>query len=180
MTRGVELRRQRAAAQEIGEGERPRPPEPRQHVAALAVEGAGSLAHLAAAEAGGVAGADDRADRGAGDHRRLDAELVEGLADEDVRHAAGAAAAKSKTDTRLNRHDAFPSGRESGGPIPARQDRFSRKFDMARLTARAQPRSRCDGAPADVAAAEALRPVDAVDRRVGARLRLRDVAPDAR
>jgi hypothetical protein len=37
-----------------------------------------------------------------------------------------------------------------------------------------------DGAPADVAAAEAFRPVDGVDRGIGARLRLGDVVAPAR
>ena len=96
----VELRRHRAAAQKIGEGERPRPPQPRQHFPALGIEADRGLAHVLAAEAGRVAGADDRADRGAGDQRRLDAELVERLADEDMHHPAGAAAAQGQTDTQ--------------------------------------------------------------------------------
>ena len=91
---GVELRRQRAAAQEVGEGKRPRPPEPSEHLPPLGVEGDGAVAHVAAGEAGRIAGADDRADRRSGDQRRLDAELVEGFADQDMRHAAGAAAAE--------------------------------------------------------------------------------------
>jgi hypothetical protein len=125
----VELRRQRTAAQEVGEGERPRPPEPAEHFPALRIEGAGALAHLAPGDARRVARPDDRADGGAGDLGRLQAELVERLADEDMGHAPGAAAAQSETDTRLHRHGPLPSPGESGGGRPRRQAQFRDNVD---------------------------------------------------
>ena len=54
----------------------------------------GVAAHLAAAHAGGIARADERADRGAGDGDRLDAHLVERLGHDDMGEAARPAAAE--------------------------------------------------------------------------------------
>ena len=105
---GVELGRDRSPAKQIGEGERARPPQPGKHLAALAVERDRRLAHLPAGESGGVSRADDRSDRRAGDRRRPYAKLVENFADEDMHHAAGAAAPKRKTDTHVRRHGLSP------------------------------------------------------------------------
>ena len=80
--------------------------------------------HFAAADAGGIAGADDRADRRAGDGGRLHAELVEDLADEDVRHAPGAATPQGKTDTRTQADMTRPFARECGGGMLAAQVKF--------------------------------------------------------
>ena len=93
--------------------------------------------------------------------RRLDAELVEHLADEDVHHAAGAAAAKRKTDTR--HPSAWPSPLRIAGKAKGAR-RASHKLRLicyGQLTAQVSAATFAgEPAPADVAAAEALRPVD--------------------
>jgi hypothetical protein len=76
----------------------------------------GVAAHLAAAHAGGVAGADDRADRRAGDGDRLHPHLVQRLGDDDVGEAARPAAAERQCD-RLHR---APASREAPGRLRQR------------------------------------------------------------
>ena len=61
--------------------------------------------------------------------RRLDAKLVEGFADEDVRHAAGAAAAERKTDTQVTRHYAFPFAGEILAGL-SRRDKTSLRLNL--------------------------------------------------
>ena len=54
----------------------------------------GVAAHLAAAHAGGIARADDGADRGAGDGDGLHAHLIERFGDDDMGEAARSATAE--------------------------------------------------------------------------------------
>src|SRR5690606_32152346 len=58
-------------------------------------------ADLGRAPAGGVEGADDRADAGAGDAMRAQAELVQGLEHGDVRQPLRPAAAERQPDAQL-------------------------------------------------------------------------------
>ena len=78
----------------------------------------GVAAHLAAAHAGGIARADDGADRGAGDGDGLHAHLVERLGHDDMGEAARPAAAERQRDglhlapaSRAKRQAVSASGR---------------------------------------------------------------------
>ena len=115
----LELRGDRPPAQQSGQGHRPRPPESSEDLPPPGVKLAGSVAHVAAGETRGVAGPDDGADGRAGNHGRADAELVEGLADQNMGHTAGAAAAKRKSDTQITRH-ALPLDRGMWRDRPAK------------------------------------------------------------
>ena len=87
-----------AGAENLRPRDRARRHHAAQHLAAVMRERKEMPPHRAAGEPRRIAGADHRADRGAGDHRGLHAHLVERLDDRDVGDPARAAGAERERE----------------------------------------------------------------------------------
>ncbi len=164
------------------------------------------LAQFRATHAIGPAGADQRADRGAGDDVRLEAELVHRLDEGNMGEAARRTAAERDTDLGIarashrGRRRFIAEGRNNleapldqrrrfiGDVVSSRHGGTTRTGSGCQYTPRhgdwLHVQQSClrpasfprDCAPADVAAAEAFRPVDLVDGGIGAGLRVGDAS----
>ena len=90
---------------------RPRMKQPARESDAVLENGLSVGAQLRAREARGISGADDGADRGAGDGDRPHAQVVERFEHADMRKAARAAAAKGERDglAAIEAHRKFSS-----------------------------------------------------------------------
>ena len=93
---------------DLADPPRPQLPKPSEKLGAAMEDAEGVVADFRAAHAGSIGGADHRPHRGAGDHRRADAELVERLEDGDMGETVGGPAAEGERPPSAARPAAGP------------------------------------------------------------------------